>query len=214
MKMKNKFLLRKVALALAAWSSMVCATFAADGKGKASDSAFAPTITSGSTLALGVNFSRQQLFKIADSILGHLLKMPEADKKSINELRQKIEACKRDPWADAPQDVLDFLKECGLRDVYPRWAVLSLDGPLPIDSENLNLERMALAIAADVDLEKLISAVSKKMAADDDDSVSFQKILVGGEKAWQIVPKDGDIVRGMSAVNANPHLASLDGKLL
>ena len=214
MKMKNKFLLRKVALALAAWSSMACATFAADGKGKASDSAFAPTITSGSTLALGVNFSRQQLFKIADSILGHLLKMPEADKKSINELRQKIEACKRDPWADAPQDVLDFLKECGLRDVYPRWAVLSLDGPLPIDSENLNLERMALAIAADVDLEKLISAVSKKMAADDDDSVSFQKILVGGEKAWQIVPKDGDIVRGMSAVNANPHLASLDGKLL
>ncbi len=212
--MKNKSLLHQVALALTIWSCMACATFAADGKGKASDSAFAPTITDGSTLALGVNFSQQQLFKIADNIVGRLLKMPDADKKSINELRQKIEDCKRDPWAEAPQDVRDFLKECGLRDFYPRWAVLSLDGPLPIDGDSLNLERMSLAIAADVDLEKLISVVSKKMAETNDDSVSFQKISVGGEKAWQIVPKDGDIVRGISAVNANPHLASLDGKLL
>ena len=211
MKTKSKSLLRSATLALAAWSCMACA---ADDKSNASDSAFAPAIMDSATLALGVNFSRQQMFKIADNIVGRMLKMPEADKQSIDELRQKIKACERDPWADAPQDVRDFLKECGLREVYPRWAVLSLDGPLPIDSDSLNLERMALAIAVDVDLRKLISEIGKKMAADGDDSVSFQEVSVGGEKAWQIVPKDGDIARGMSAANANPHLASLDGKLL
>ena len=214
MHIKNKSLARSATFAMAIWSCMACATFAADGKIKTSNSAFTPAITGNSTLALGMNLSRQQLFKIADNIVGRLLKMPEADKKSIDELRQKIDACKRDPWADVPQDVRDFLKESGLYDVYPRWAVLSLDGPLPIDSDNLDLNRMALAIAADVNLEKLISAVRKKMAEDNDDDVSFQEVSVGGEKAWQIVPKDGDVVRSMSAVNANPYLTSLDGKLL
>ena len=199
---------------MAIWSCMTCATFAADGKIETSDSAFTPAITGSSTFALGMNLSRQQLFKITDNIVGRLLKMPEADKKSINELRQKIDACKRDPWADAPQEVRDFLKECGLRDAYPRWAVLSLDGPLSIDSDNMDLKRMALAIALDVDLGKLISAIRKKMAKDNDDSFSFQEVSVGGEKAWQIVPKDDDIAVSMSAANANPHLTSLDGKLL
>ena len=199
---------------MAIWSCMTCATFAADGKIETSDSAFTPAITGSSTFALGMNLSRQQLFKITDNIVGRLLKMPEADKKSINELRQKIDACKRDPWADAPQEVRDFLKECGLRDAYPRWAVLSLDGPLSIDSDSMDLKRMALAIALDVDLGKLISAIRKKMAKDNDDSFSFQEVSVGGEKAWQIVPKDDDIAVSMSAANANPHLTSLDGKLL
>ena len=163
---------------------------------------------------LGVNLSRQQLFKVLDNIVERLLKMPEADKQSLDAIRKRIDACKRDPWADAPQEARDFMEECGLRDVYPRWAVLSLNGPLPVDSDNLDLERMSLAIAADVDLEKLMSAVKKKMAADGDESVSFRKISVGGETTWRIVPKDGNIAMGMSAANANPHLASLDGKLL
>ena len=205
---------RSAAFAMAIWSCMTCATFAADGKIETSDSAFTPAITGSSTFALGMNLSRQQLFKITDNIVGRLLKMPEADKKSINELRQKIDACKRDPWADAPQEVRDFLKECGLRDAYPRWAVLSLDGPLSIDSDSMDLKRMALAIALDVDLGKLISEIRKKMAKDNDDSFSFQEVSVGGEKAWQIVPKDDDIAVSMSAANANPHLTSLDSKLL
>ncbi len=214
MHIKNKSLARSATFAMAIWSCMACATFAANVKIETSDSAFTPAITGSSTFALGMNLSRQQLFKITDNIVGRLLKMPDADKKSINELRQKIDACKRDPWADVPQEVRDFLKECDLRDAYPRWAVLSLDGPLSIDSDTLDLKRMALAIAVDVDLGKLISAVRKKMVADNNDSISFKELSVGGEKAWQIVPKDDDIAESMIAVNANPHLTSLDGKLL
>lgn len=212
--MKNMPLAQKAFLAMTALSCMACVTFAADGKIKTSDSTFAPAVTTDSTLVLGVNFSRQQLFKIADDIVSRMLKMPEADKRSIDEVRRKIDAFKRDPLEEAPKDVCDALEECGLRNVYPRWAVLSLEGPLQIVDDSLTLDQMALAISADMDLGKTISVIQKKMAEMGGDSASFQEISVGNEKAWQIVPKDSDVAMKMRSANVNPHLASLDGKLL
>ncbi len=214
MHMKNMPLAQKAFLAMTALSCMACVTFAADGKIKTSDSTFAPAVTTDSTLVLGVNFSRQQLFKIADDIVSRMLKMPEADKRSIDEVRRKIDAFKRDPLEEAPKDVCDALEECGLRNVYPRWAVLSLEGPLQIVDDSLTLDQMALAISADMDLGKTISVIQKKMAEMGGDSASFQEISVGNEKAWQIVPKDSDVAMKMRSANVNPHLASLDGKLL
>ena len=62
MRMKIKSTARRAAFAMTAWSCAACAAFAADVKGNASDSAFVPAVTEDSTLVLGVNFTRQQLF--------------------------------------------------------------------------------------------------------------------------------------------------------
>ena len=212
--MKSKSLARMAAYAMAVWSCMAGASVVADAKISASNSEFAPAVTDSSTLALGVNFSRPQLFKVVDNIVGRIVKMPEVDKQTIDEARRKIEVYKRDPLADAPQEVLEFLEECGLRNAYPRWGVLSMEGPVQISNDCPNFGRMALAIAVDIDLGKLISAVRKKMAENGNATVSFREISLAGEKVWRIVPDDNDLAAGMRAANADPHLASLDGKLL
>ena len=55
MRMKIKSTARRAAFAMTAWSCAACAAFAADVKGNASDSAFAPAVTENSTLVLGVS---------------------------------------------------------------------------------------------------------------------------------------------------------------
>ena len=213
-KKKSKSWAHKAILAMAVWSCMACAPFAAEGKIRMFNSTFAPAVTADSTLVVGLNNSREQWFKVLDNLVGRLLKMPEADKRVIDELRQKLDAYKRDPYANTPQEVRDFLKECDLIDVYPRWAVLSIEGPLPGVGDNMNLEGLALAISMDVDLKKLISVTSKKLAEEGENVISFHEVSVGGEKAWQIVPNDSVIAMNLRATNASLHLASLDGKLL
>ena len=214
MHQKINSLVRRATFALTVWSGLACAPFIADGKIRMFDPAFAPAVTADSTLALGINHARDQWFKVVDNLVGRLLKMPEVDKKMIDELRQKIDAYKRDPYADAPQEVRDFLKECDLLDVYPRWAVLSVEGPLPGAGDNMNLEGVALAVSVDVNLRKLISAVRKKLTEEGENIISFQEVSIGGEKAWQIVPTDSALAMNMKMANVSPHLASLDGKLL
>ena len=212
--MKNKSLVRRTILAMTVWSCMTCATFTANGQSRSFGSTFSPAATDNSEFVLGANLSREQSFKVMDNIFEKLLKMPDVDKRSIDEARQMANAYKRDPWANAPQDVRDFLKECGLLDVYPRWGVLSLEGPLQIDADTPDLNGMALAIAVDANLGKVISALRKKMAESNENDVSFQEITVGGEKAWHIISNDRSFAKEMKGMNADPHLASLDGKLL
>ena len=118
---------------MTAWSCAACAAFAADVKGNASDSVFAPAVTEDSTLVLGVNFTRQQLFKIADNLLAQTVKTPGVDKQMVDDIQRKIEAFKRDPLAEAPKEARDLLEKCGLRDVWPRWGVLSVQGPLQLN---------------------------------------------------------------------------------
>ena len=210
--MKIKSTARRAAFAMTAWSCAACAAFAADVKGNASDSAFAPAVTEDSTLVLGVNFTRQQLFKIADNLLAQTVKTPGVDKQMVDDIQRKIEAFKRDPLAEAPKEARDLLEKCGLRDVWPRWGVLSVQGPLQLN-DSPDLGQMALAIAVDVDLARVITAVRKEIP-EVNDTVSFRKISVAGENAWRILSKDGEIRDSMETMNASPHLASLDGKLL
>ena len=213
-KKKSRSWAHRAILAMTVWSCIACAPFAADGMVRTFNSTFAPAVTADSTLVLGINNSREQWFKILDNLVERLLKIPEVDKRAIGELRQKIDAYKRDPYADAPQEVRDFLKECDLLDVYPRWAVLSVEGPLPGIGDNMNFEGLALAISVDVDLKKLISVVSKKLAEEGEKDISFREISVGGETAWRIVPNDKAIAMNLKATKTSLHLASLDGKLL
>ena len=46
------------------------------------------------------------------------------------------------------------------------------------------------------------------------DGFSFRRLSVGGEKVWRAVPVDSGIAKELKAVNADPHIASLDGQLL
>ena len=214
MRMKTKSIACSAAFAMAVWSCAASAAVAADGKVEASGSEFAPAATGSSTLVLGVNFERQQAFRAIDNIIGRLLKQPGVDKQEIGEMRRKLETYKRDPWSEAPPEVFSFLEECGLRNVYPRWCVLSIEGPLRMTDEKQDLGGMALAIAADVDLERLISKAKVRMEETDDNQVEVREISVGGEKAWRVLPKGDDAAKVMREANAKPHLSSLDGKLL
>jgi len=173
----------------------------------------------GVAFAIGVNLDKEQAFKIVDVYADRVLTpiLETANPEEIREVKNNIAKYKQDLFADAPEDMRDFLEKSGLRKADFRWAALTMEGPLDFSGTKTDLSGLSLAVATDLDVEKAIAAFQKDLAKNgDDDLVSFKKEAVAGEKAWRIGPKDaedaGDWVS--EKFRADPYLASLDGRLV
>ena len=176
--------------------------------------AFSPKVLKDASLTLGVSLNREMAYKILDTYSKRLTSILDLDQQMVDEMQGKIAEFKKDPFKDAPGDVQEFLNRTGLRDVEFDWAVFSVMGPLDIICEKEDMGGLCLAIACNIDLEKVIDEFKKKMAEESDDDISFKKVSVDGETAWHIVPNDSSAAREMRENNVDPHLASLDGKLV
>jgi len=201
--------------------------FCGCGDGKTEGSAsfgrpagFTPMASQGVAFALGANLDKEQAFKIVDAYVDRLL-TPILEKtinpEKIREAKDNIAKYKQDLFADAPEDMRDFLEKSGLRKADFRWAALTMEGPLDFSGTKTDLSGLSLAVATDLDVEKTIAAFQKDLAENgDDDLISFKKEAVAGETAWHIVPKEAEDARVWVSekFRADPYLVSLDGRLV
>ena len=214
--MKNMSVSRKIAVLLVVFASMVGVSFAEDASATLSTAAVSPikpAVTRDATFVVGANLDRNQAQRVVESFVERLLGMMAVDGQIAEAARRMVDAW-RDPLANIPSESREFLSECGLEGVYPEWALLSMEGPLQLNVERQNLGGLALAVAGPVDLERVISAVGRKMAESGEDDVVIREIYIDGEKAWRILPNRNSVARDFREVNVNPHIASIDGRLV
>jgi len=200
--------------------------FCGCGDGKTEESAsfrrpagFTPMARQGMAFAFGANLDKEQAFKIVDAYADRLLTpiLETTNPEKIPEAKDNIAKYKQDLFADAPQDLRDFLEKSGLRKADFRWAALTMEGPLDFSGTKTDLRGLSLAVATDLDVEKTIAAFQENLAENgDDDLFSFTKEAVAGETAWRFGPKDSEDARAWVSekFRADPYLASLDGRLV
>ena len=214
--MKNMSVSRKIAILLVVFASMVGVSFAEDASATLSTAAVSPimpAVTRDATFVVGANLDRNQILRVVDCFVERMLRMMAADEQTAEDVRRIVDAW-RDPFANIPTESSEFLSECGLNGVYPEWALMSVEGLLSLNDDSPNLGGMALAILAPIDLDRVISVVCRKMAEADEDDIAFREIYIDGEKAWRILPNRNSVARDFREVNVNPHIASIDGRLV
>ncbi len=149
---------------------------------------------------------------VVDAILGKLDGMLGADNGQIAEIKALVESYKADPFKDAPPDVLSFVKESGLNEARLQWAVLSCEN-IP-DDDASTTKGLSLAVAGRVDFEKFMKALQAKCANDPDCDVKITETAVAGVKAFRFVPQEVETIKKMKDQGLDPHVASLDGRLV
>ncbi len=115
---------------------------------------FSPMVTKDAAFALGVNLDKRQAFKVVDAYLDQFCGLMQLREEDVDELKGLVSRSKKELFADAPRKLRKFLDERGLGDVDLRWAVISLED-LKI-RYGVQVYGLSVAIAGDVDLEKLI----------------------------------------------------------
>ena len=214
--MKIMSAVRKAALLLVTFASSVGVSFAEGESAAVSTSAVSPitpAVTKDTSFVVGANLDRSQILRAVDCFVERMLRMMEADEQTAENVRRIVDAW-RDPLANVPPEVGEFLSECGLKGVYPEWALVSMEGLFSLNDDHPNLSGMALAIAGPVDLDRVISVVRRKMAEADVDDIAFREVDVEGEKAWRILPNKDRVAKEFGAVNVHPHIVSIDGRLV
>lgn len=210
------YAVRKTAISLVAFASIIGVSLAEGEPAAISTAAVSPikpAVTRDATFVAGANLDRNQILRVVDCFVERMLRMMKADAQTAEEVRRTVDAW-RDPLANVPAEVSEFLSECGLTGVYPEWALMSMEGLFSLNDDCPNLGGMALAIAGPIDLDRVISVVSRKMVETDENDIVFREVCVEGEKAWRILPDKRNIAKDFSEVNANPHVVSIDGRLV
>ena len=183
---------------------------------------FSPMVTKDVAFALGVNLDKQQEFKVVDAYLDQFCGLMQMSDEEIVEVKAKIAKYKKNPFADAPLQLRDFYDETGLYDTKFRWAVFSLEN-LKISDYGPQLYGLSVAIAGNVNLEKLIQTIQTKSSEESTKGgVAFTEMSLEGEKAWRIEPCTepggqnyflGMDVKVWKEIGVDLHVTSLDGQL-
>ncbi len=178
---------------------------------------FSPMVTKDAAFALGINLDKRQAFKVVDAYLDQFCSLMQLRDEETAEVKAKVAKYKKDLFADAPSQLRDFLDETGLCDTQLRWAVFSLEN-LKMSDYGPQLYGLSVAIAGNVNLEKLIQTVQKKSTREE---VVFTEMSLEGEKAWRIEPHvvPNVFVLGMTAkmwkeIGLDLHVTSLDDQLI
>ena len=174
---------------------------------------FSPRVTKDTRAVLGVNLDKEQVLRAVDLYADRVCTIAQLNASKRAMVKEKIAAYKQDIFTDVPADGRQDVRECGLYDANFRWVVVSLEsfkytGDVPY------VEGLSVALAGQFDLEKFILFIQRKASEKADDSVSFRKVEVRGEDAWQLVPKDATLVREWREAGFDPYVTSLDGQLV
>ncbi len=187
---------------------------------------FKPMAGSDAVLVLGLNLDKSRMTKIAETFVGRMEALARlrsanaqaSDRAGIDEFKGKIEAFMADPFKDMPADFLAFADEVGLRKAQAGWAVLSV---ADLDFEERNgkpdlkgVPEMALAVATDIDLEKVVAYFQRQIAEGKIADVKIEETRIAGERAWRGVPKTRERAAEFAKINLDPCYASLDGQLV
>ena len=177
-------------------------------------------------MTVGVTLDKQRLARIANTFIDRMeaamSALPANDGGARQEVtksaKQFIAAFFNDPFADAPADVRAFADEVGLRNVRADWGVLSI-GDIEFDFTTGSpkpkyMPEMALAIAANIDMEKVVAYAKRKFAEDKTNDAAIKEVQVAGERAWQLVPTTEEAKQDLAKLNLDPYFASLDGQLV
>lgn len=175
---------------------------------------FSPMVLKGTALALGANLEKEQAYKIVNAYTDRFFAMMKMDADEVNEAKKAIAEFKKDPFKDVDKDAQDFLQRSGLGDAEYKWGVVSLEGTVDAADGEPECDGLAVAIAVNADVEKLVSAFRAMAKEKGDDSISFEEVSIEGEKAWHIVPKSECVQKSMQKSKADPFFVSLDGKLV
>ena len=182
---------------------------------------FSPKVTKDAAFALGVNLDKRQAFKVVDAYLDQFCGLMRLREEDVDELKGVVSRSKKELFADAPRALRKFLDERGLSDVDLHWAVISLED-LKVGYEDLKVGYdvqvygLSVAIAGEVDLEKLIPKDLVIRTVRHRPAVVFKEMMLEGEKVWRIEPQDESILprRELERAGIYPHVTSLDGQLL
>jgi len=169
---------------------------------------FMPLATKDAKLALALNLDKEQSFKIAEFFLKVASDMKIFNESDLEEAKAKIEALKKDIFADCPADVLAFIEKSGLRDAKLTWAALSMADFKVVKGEP-KPDGLCVAVGGKLDLEKVIASCQGEKGCD----ISFVKTELEGETVWRIVPNDDRQSTELKEANVAPCVASLDGRL-
>ena len=161
------------------------------GGGSGSEQYAAPKVAEGAIMAL--EFNQQQFDKIQAAALG-----------------EKGDSLTKTAWEEAPKELVDVIKAAGLENAKARWGVVSMgEIALKEDMELKAAPEAAIAIAVDIDIEKVVAAIREQQKKEKDDDVALVDATVAGVKAWKVVDKEGEFAKA----KAEPCFTALDGKL-
>lgn len=175
------------------------------------NSSFKPLVTKDAKFTIATNLDKDQAFKIVDAYLKMVSDMHILEGDDLDEVRKKIEACKKDIFAcgDWNKNDLVSFEKLGLRDAELAWAVWSMEDCKIVRGEPRPYG-ISVAIGGKFDLEKAIDGCKGLEGFD----VNFEMTEIEGEKAWHIVPKDdAKAINELQEMNLDPYVASLGGQL-
>ena len=187
---------------------------------------FEPKAERDALMTAGVTLDKQRFARVANAFIDcvdkamstHSANARGANTEAVQEAKKFIAAFLDDPFKEMPVAFREFADEVGLRNVKAGWAVLSV-GDVEFEFKNGNPEpkcvpEMAVAIAANIDLEKVVAFLKRKMAEDKTNDAAVEEKQLAGERAWQIVPTTEAAVKKAAAMKLSPCFTSLDGQLV
>ena len=203
-------------LSVLSFSLMVCGCgekksekVSESNSGNRVETSFKPLVAKDAKIVLALNLDKEQTFKIIDSYLQMASDMHMLEEDDFNEAKEKIEAYKKDIFADCDKEAREFVEKSGLRDAKLTWAVVSVED-FQIAKGKPQPAGLSLAIGGKLDLEKLIAAAQGEKDCD----VSFEKMELDGETAWHIVPTKDREASELKELDIDPYVGSLSGRLV
>ena len=178
------------------------------GSGDVAEASFKPLATKDAKFAIALNLDKDQAFKIVDFFVKMASDMQILKGDDLEEVKEKIEALKKDVFADCDPKVREFIEKSGLRDAKLTWAAMSM-ADFKVAKGEPRPEGFCVAIGGKLDLEKAIAACQGEKDCD----VSFEKAEIEGETAWRIVPSRDRQAKKLKEAGVDPYVASLKGRL-
>lgn len=176
---------------------------------------FSPMVREGAPFVLGVNLDKEQAFKIVDSYVAKAMPFLKDNPDAVREIQDEVAAYKHDVFKDASEDFRKFIEDSGLREAKFRWATLSCEGDAGnVFCANPQLGGISWAVAVDADIKRVIAAIKKNEAEGGKRITTFEEVEIEGEQVWHVIPKESTDVRDFAKFNLDPHVASLDDRLV
>jgi hypothetical protein len=192
--------------------------------GSSAAGAFSPKVNKDAEIVLGLNLDLKKLEKIGEDFFEQIIALVDDEGKTplgeaknlIGEAKEEYTKFVKDPFKDAPSDILRFVEAVGLRNAKVGWAVASVESIALEKGSSLpeKVPGMALAIATDVNVEKIVEHAKREMAEKGNGDFAIDEGTLAGKKTWWILPTKERDKRRFKDMQFSPCFTSLDGQLV